>query len=304
MKKNNNRKSKWGVIALLLVFLCTFFAGCTTDTSEYEYESNAFFLQNDRGTYTYCELVMPKTEKEVPLVFLAHGFKGTRNSGGAKELSERLAKVGIAAVRIDFNSYVDDDKDAVQTDDYTLTTMTNDAIMTISYLIDNYAIDENRLGIHGRSMGGRVAMMLGNESMGGYDFKAMSLVAPAGNATAMVYYMGGDEKWEEMKDIAKAEGFCEKQGLKLSYDWFTDFEAYNPAKTGNQFGDKPVLVFYNTLDHVVLPDTSKECAAGYENVEVIEVTTEDGHGYEMGFAESELKDRIMEKIVTFFADNL
>ena len=104
--------------------------------------------------------------------------------------------------------------------------------------------------------------------------------------------------------MAADEGFCEKQGLKLSYDWFTDFEENNPAKTGGNFGTKPVLVFYNTLDHVVLPETSMECAEGYENAEVIEVTTEDGHGYEMGFETSELKEKIMEKIVDFFVENL
>lgn len=301
MKKRNKQRSKWGVFALLLVFLCTFFTSCETTT---EYETYEFFLKNDRGTYTRAELVMPETTKAAPLVFMAHGFKGTRNSGGAEELSCRLASKGIAAVRIDFNSYADDHKHAEKTRDYTLTTMVDDAVMTINYVLEHFDVDAERIGIHGRSMGGRVAMIMGNENKGGFDYRAMSLVAPAGNASAMVYYMGGQQKWDEMKATALEEGFCEKQGLKLSYDWFTDFEDYNPAKTGGNFGEKPVLVFYNTLDHVVLPETSKECAAGYQNVETIEVTTDDGHGYEMGFDESALKDEIMDKIVDFFVENL
>lgn len=301
MKKRNKQRSKWGVFALLLVFLCTFFTSCETTTS---YETYEFFLKNDRGTYTRAELVMPETTKAAPLVFMAHGFKGTRNSGGAEELSCRLASKGIAAVRIDFNSYADDHKNAERTRDYTLTTMVDDAVMTINYVLEHFDVDAERIGIHGRSMGGRVVMIMGNENKGGFDYQAMSLVAPAGNASAMVYYMGGQQKWDEMKATALEEGFCEKQGLKLSYDWFTDFEDYNPAKTGGNFGEKPVLVFYNTLDHVVLPETSKECAAGYQNVETIEVTTDDGHGYEMGFDESALKDEIMDKIVDFFVENL
>ena len=147
-------------------------------------------------------------------------------------------------------------------------------------------------------------MMMGNESEGGIDFKALSLVAPAGNATAMIYYMGGQDQWEQMKVIARENGYCVKQGLKLSYSWFEEFETYNPAKTGDQFGEKPVLVFYNTLDHVVLPETSLECASGYKNVEVVQVTTEDGPGYEMGYETSALKDQIMDQIVTFFVANL
>jgi len=304
MKKRNRQVSKWGVFALLLVFLCTFFSSCETTN---EYQNHDFFLKNDRGTYTYVQLVMPepaKSSSPAPLVFMAHGFKGTRNSGGAEELSQRLASKGIAAVRIDFNSYTEEDLHSEKTCDYTLTTMVSDAVMTMDHVVENFDVDSERIGIHGRSMGGRVAMIMGNESKGGYDYKAMSLVAPAGNASAMIYYMGGQEKWEQMKETALQDGFCPKQGLNLSYRWFTDFEDYNPAKTGGNFGEKPVLVFYNTLDHVVLPETSKECADGYNNAQVIEVTTEDGHGYEMGYETSELKDEIMEKIVDFFVENL
>lgn len=301
MKSRNKCISKQGVIVLLLILFCMCLSACGTEP---EYETYDFFLENGRGSYTYGELVMPETSKAVPLVFMAHGFKGTRNSGGAEELSIRLAKKGIAAVRIDFNPYAEADRKSERTRDYTLTTMTEDAVMAINHVLANFDVDEDRIGLHGRSMGGRAVMLLGNESRGGFDYKAMSLVAPAGNDSAMVYYMGGRTKWDEMKQVAAKEGFCEKQGLKLSYDWFTDFEENNPAKTGGNFGTKPVLVFYNTLDHVVLPETSMECADGYENAEVIEVTTEDGHGYEMSFETSELKEKIMEKIVDFFVENL
>lgn len=306
MKKRINtyvhNASKQGLVVLLLVFFAlAILTGCDRKGDYEEYE---FFLENDRGTYTFCELVMPVQEEPCPLVFMAHGFKGTRNSGGAEELSKKLAAEGIAAVRIDFNSNKSNDKMSPKTTDYTLYSMKADGVMTINYVLDNYNVDPDRIGIHGRSMGGRVAMMMGNESEGAIDYKALSLVAPAGNASAMIYYMGGQDRWESMKGIAKEKGFCEKQGLKLSYSWFEEFEAYNPAKTGYKFGDKPVLVYYNTLDHVVLPETSLECAAGYENAEVIEVTTEDGHGYEMGYETSDLKDEIMDNIVTFFVANL
>ena len=147
-------------------------------------------------------------------------------------------------------------------------------------------------------------MMLANENVGEFDFKAMTLIAPAGNSDAMIYYMGGQENWDDMKDIALSDGFCPKQSLELTYDWFTDFEEYDPSKTGHKFGEKPVLLYYNTLDTVVRPVTSLECASGYSNIETIEVTTEDGHGYEMGYKESELKEEIMSNIVAFFATHL
>lgn len=292
------------IIALVVGLTCTLFASCGKGANSYMYETDAFFLENDRGSYTYGELVRPVTDEACPLVFIAHGFKGTRNSGGAKELSERLALEGIAAVRIDFNGYAEESLKSAHINRYTLSDMQSDAVKTINYVIENYNIDTDCLGVYGRSMGGRVAMMLANENVGGFDFKAMTLIAPAGDEEAMIYYMGGQDMWEDMKEIALRDGYCPKQSLELTYDWFTDFEEYDPSATGYKFGDKPVLLYYNTLDTVVRPVTSLACAAGYSNIETVEVTTEDGHGYEMGYKESELKDQIMTKIVEFFGDNL
>ena len=62
-----------------------------------------------------------------------------------------------------------------------------------------------------------------------------------------------------------------------------------------------MLLFYNTLDTVVYPDTSIRCAEAYKNHEIVKVTTEDGHGHEMGYKKSELKDKIMDKLVDFLA---
>ena len=78
-------------------------------------------------------------------------------------------------------------------------------------------------------------------------------------------------------------------------------ESYDPCEFGHKFGDKPVLLFYNTKDTVVYPDTSVRCAEAYKDHEIIQVTTDDGHGYEMGFRESELKEMIMGRITDFLA---
>lgn len=304
LKNRKQHNLKLLIIALVLGLTCTLFASCGKGANSYMYETDQFFLENDRGSYIFGEVVVPETDEPCPLVFIAHGFKGTRNSGGAEELSERLASAGIAAVRIDFNGYEEESLKGNRTNRYTLTDMQSDAVKTINYVMENYDIDGNRLGVYGRSMGGRVAMMMANENVGNFDFKAMTLIAPAGDDEAMIYYMGGQEKWDGMKKIALTDGFCSKQSLELTYDWFTDFEEYDPSKTGYKFGDKPVLLYYNTLDTVVRPVTSLACADGYENIQVVEVTTEDGHGYEMGYKESELKDQIMTNIVEFFTEHL
>ena len=92
--------------------------------------------------------------------------------------------------------------------------------------------------------------------------------------------------------------------LTLTPKWFDDYYKYNPALTGDKFGDKPVMVYYNTKDTVVEPKTSLDCAHAYSNVAIYEVTTDDGHGYEMSYDHSEIKDEIMNRVVTFFEKNL
>ena len=264
-----------------------------------------FFLDRGDGTYTLTEAVYPKDyDGPMPLIAIAHGFKGTGNSGGAKELSHRLAEAGYAAVRMDFNPRTAPKKDAAKTNLYDLKSMESDMIRAVSYMIGHHSIDTERLGIYARSMGGRVAMTMANEQSGGLDFKAMVLVAPAGTDDAMVYYMGGDESWEKMKKTARKDGFIEHQGQKLTPEWFKEFEDYNPCDFGYEFGDKPVLVICNTLDYVVTDETSRKCAAAYKNSRVITVTTDNYHGYEMSYENSELKDFLMSEITDFFKENL
>lgn len=303
-----------GFFAMIIIFIgFVIFSGCRNDASDIHTEY--FFEKNARGNYTLMEAAIPADYgdfadydgNEFPLVVVAHGFTGSIDSGGAKELIRRLASAGIAAVRVDFDGYLkpeiaDDENNRAC--EYTLKDMEDDMTLAVKHMLANYPIDENRLGVYGRSMGGRVAMMLANESYGGYEYKAMALVAPAGNETAMISFMGGLQPWEEMKEKAADEGFVQYKQLRLRPEWFTQFEEYNPCQYGDKFKNKPVLVICNTLDYVVTDETSKECADAYANSKLITVTTENAHGYEMSYESSELKDYLMDSIVAHFKDNL
>ena len=273
-------------------------------TGEFAVAKETLFLKIDGGC-CMAEAVYPKGfDGSMPLVAIGHGFKGTLNSGGASELSERLARTGVAAIRMDFNPRIAPEKDAEKTNRYDLASMEAAMLCGIEYMCENYAIDDKRIGLYARSMGGRVVMKMANESAGGFDYKALAMVAPAGNEHAMIDYVGGREKWDKLKKTAHEKGFVEYQGLKLTEDWFKEFEEYNPCDFGYKFENKPVLVITNTLDHVVTEETSRQCAAAYKNSRVITVTTENYHGYEMSYPESDLKDYLMGEIVEFFKTEL
>lgn len=266
-------------------------------------EEVSFFMENGRGSYNLVELSVPSGDGPHPVVFMAHGFAGTLHSGGAKELGGRLASKGTLAVRVDFNPYASPDFDAERINSYPLTQMMDDAVKAIDTAVREYGGDQNHVSLYGRSYGGRLVMKMANESAGGYDFERLALVAPAGDDVAFERYLGGRKKYDEMrKEAFGKKGYAEKLGVKVEPAWFTDVEEYNPCEFGWKFGNKPVLLFYNTKDRIVYPDTSIRCAEAYKNHEIVRVTTDDGHGYEMGFRKSELKDMIMDRLTEFLTD--
>ena len=293
----------------LALFLLLALTACTTGTDNnsdsFSCEKERFFIESADDTYYMAEIIYPSDyDGDMPLVAMAHGFKGTLNSGGAEELSERLASAGIAAVRVDFNPRVAANQDAEKTNFYDLSSMQDTLLAAINYASENYDIDQSRIGLYARSMGGRVVMRMANESYGNIDYKALTMVAPAGDKNAMVHYFGGQTKWQEAKKKAAESGYIEYQGQSLTPEWFTEFEDYNPCDYGYKFGDKPVLVICNTEDYVVTEKTSNRCADAYKNSRIITVTTDDYHGYEMSYENSELKDQLMNELVNFFCENL
>lgn len=292
------------ILIVVLLSVATALTGCNEsekDDDAYLPAKELLFLELGPDRYCMAEAVYPLNyEGDMPLIAMGHGFKGTLNSGGAAELAERLARAGFATIRMDFNPRISPEKSAAKTNTYDLDSMKEAMLCGIQYMQENYSIDDDHIGLYARSMGGRVVMTMANEEYGGLRYKALAMVAPAGNETAMIHYAGGQQEWNKMKAKAHNDGFVEYQGLNLTEDWFKEFEDYNPCDFGYKFADRPVLVICNTLDHVVTEDTSLECAHAYENSHVITVTTSDRHGYEMSYENSDLKDYLMDEIVNFF----
>ena len=304
-------KIKPYIISVLLLTVClccsTVFTGCEkAEKDEGSVIVKNLMIPNSEGTYTKAQVVLPADyeREKIPVITLSHGFHGTMNSAGAEELSHVLASRGFAVIRMDFSHYINDESDSEQTCTYTVDTMTADQALCVDYVVKHFNGDADRVGVFGRSLGGRAAMKLVNENIGGYDYKALVLVAPAGNGDAFQRYMGGNRKWEEFKRLAEEKGSVTYQNVVLTPDFFREIEDYVPTEHAEGF-QNPVLVFYNTEDNVVLPKVAMECAEAYSDHQLVKVTSaESPHGLEMGFKESEIKDRIFSRIVEFYEENL
>ena len=289
---------------------CVYAAGCTDgkpsdNEAAREIIREDIVVENSAGSYNRAQVILPADyeAEKLPLVALSHGFRGNMDSAGGNYLAESLAKAGIATIRMDFARCGAADGTR-QVNQYTMDTMIDDQLSCIQYMIDHYNVDPRRIGLYGRSLGGRVAMTMANENAGSFDYRALALVAPAGNADALQYYMGGQEKWDAMKTKAAEQGSVTHQKVILTPAFFASVEDYVPSDTGNKF-HHPVLVVYNTEDYVVLPATSLECAQSYENVTITKITSEKSpHGCEMGFKSSKIKDQLISQITAFFEESL
>lgn len=298
------RKRIIGVFLLTILSL-TWFTACNDSGGEYKVIKEDVMIKNEAGTYTKAQVIAPSDFKETshPLITLSHGFRGSMNTAGGDVLAENLAKAGFATIRMNYSHYKDKAK-GKKINQYTVDTMISDQLLCIDYMIKNYNVDKEKIGLYGRSLGGRVAMIMANENRGGYDYKALALIAPAGNKNALQYYMGGEKTWQKMKAAAKENGSVHHQGVVLTPEFFKSIEDNNPCDTGKDF-QHPVLVIYNTEDYVVLPETSLECAKTYEDVQITEVTSKKSpHGYEMSFEKSNLKDQLTAELIQFFQVNL
>lgn len=248
-------------------------AGFTETTGE---------VQNgDRAVpFTIC---LPEGEGPFPLVVINHGHGGSREeNGGFGGVAKALAAAGIASIRMDFPGCGESAEPF--TENY-LSNMISDSNACLAYALENYAVDADKLGIMGYSMGGRIAMTI---LAGDHSYKAAALLAPSVDAGAnmALNFTGGKDAYEALLAEANSDkGYADfttiyGQVQQLSKAWFEEMQASEPLNTVTFTG--PALVIYGDKD-VVVPETvclaaADALTAAGAAVEVI-VVPEADHGY-------------------------
>lgn len=128
-------------------------------------------------------------EGKLPAVLLCHGLGGNKIGKHRLyvELAEKLASLGIIAMRIDFRGSGDSEGNFV---DMTIQSEVDDALKALDYLKNDPMVDSNRIGLFGRSFGGVVAIL----SASHYEIaKSMALWAPLYSGDPWM------DKWKMLK---------------------------------------------------------------------------------------------------------
>ena len=250
-------------------------------------------------------VTLPAGEGPFPAVVMNHGHGGSKDENvGFVGVARALAQAGFATIRMDFPGCGDSE---ASFQDNTMTNMIADSNAGLAYLLDNYPIDADRLGILGYSMGGRIASeIVGAENN---PYKAVVLLSAAAvDAEVLAPSIFGDlETYNELKAAAEKDGFATfttiyGQTQELSKAWFADMEAGKPLESLAKFTG-PVLVLHGDQDVVVTDEMNKAIVSACPAAQEIVVPDAD-HGYGFYSDQPEVTALVETSITDFFTNNL
>ncbi len=200
---------------------------------------------DSKGHKIFGVLHQPITDRKVPAVLMCHGFAGTKVGRYRMyvRLSEALAAVGIASLRLDFRGCGDSEGDFVNS---TLRDQVDDALLGLKYLEGLPGIDVSRIGLLGRSLGGPVAVLAAREAG---HIKSLVL-------WAAVYH--GDpwlKTWEETSKSSKGPTGKPApflfQGSMTNPELFMQLIKLNMAQELDKLSELPFMCVHSDKDEVV-----------------------------------------------------
>jgi len=190
-----------------------------------------------------------------------------------RQIAERLAREGIAVLRVDDRMVGGSGGDATEATTYDFA---EDVHEEIAWLRARPDIDPDRIALVGHSEGGVIAPMVVN-----YDPTVAALVLMAGTAKTGLEVL----KYQVTYPILTAVGLSDEKKAELAADairqlettpgqnaWLRYFRAYDPLPAAREVS-QPVLILQGALDRQVTADQAEMLATalregGNEDVEV------------------------------------
>lgn len=273
-------------------------------TAQAQTSADITVMNGDRAVP--ATVVVPDGEGPFPAVVMNHGHGGGRQEGGGFErLADALGKAGIVTIRMDFAGT--GDSKAPWTDQ-SLSSMISDSDASLAYLLANYPVDPNRLGILGYSMGGRVALTIAQSADSPY--KAVGLLAPSANPgkDLLLLMAGGEAEYGRLYAEAKGEkGYADYttqygQKQQLSLKWFDELLASRPLEGIGAY-EGPMLVVHGDKDVTIPPAENEAVIAAYPKASAVLVPEAD-HGYGFYSDQPEVSALVESSFADFFSTNL
>ena len=214
-----------------------------------------------------------------------------------------LAEAGIASIRMDFPGCGDSTEPFTEN---TLSNMMADSNASKDYLVANYPVDADRLGILGYSMGGRLALEIITAEGNPYQAAVLLSGVSTPGEEAVAGILPDGMTIEEAIASAEANGSFDYttqygQNLSLSAQWFEDMMVDPLANIDNYTG--PMLVIHGDKDDVVDDATNKLTVSAYPSAQEVIVPDAD-HGYGFYSDQPEVTAMVEGTITDFFTEHL
>lgn len=180
-----------------------------------------------------------------PTVLMCHGLAGHKTGKYRLyvKLSEQLSGLGIASLRFDFRGSGDSEG---HFSDATLSSEVSDTLTALKYLRGRSDVDQSKIGMFGRSVGGAVALMAARKAA---PIKTIAIWAPL--------YDG--EQWQAQWKMLHAPEISEElryekmkvNGQVPGVKFFDELFAMNMAENLEHLQHIPMLHIHGELDEVI-----------------------------------------------------
>lgn len=209
------------------------------------FEERESVVLSNEGEKIFGILHLPKHVIKPPCVLICHGLGGHKTGRYRVyvDLAESLVKAGLAVFRFDFRGSGDSEGSFSE---MTLTGEISDAGKALDFLYKDPRVDNERIGVFGRSMGGAVAV-LSSASFG--HVKSIVLWAPMFNGEQWMHLWAQvrdgkatDEESEEMRRI---------NGQVAGIPFYAEMFNMHIDKELKALHDVPLLIIHGDNDPVI-----------------------------------------------------
>ena len=261
-------------------------------------------IKSKRNTDINASIILSEAEHG-PLLIMAHGFKADRHEGGRfTTVGRALAEVGVNSIRMGFAGCDESVEDFIN---FSLVSCMDDVDSCYEYMLENYDIDRERIGMIGYSHGGRVTSIYTEKHP---EISVIGLWAAACENGALGKGLLGHSYDEVYKEI-------EEKGYYLYHNVFDDTDIkfskefadasleYKPEEALRKFKGS-AIVCHGTADDTVDINVSLKTINNLINARRKELVVIDkaNHGFGLWDNHPEQSKQLTDRTIAFFKECL
>ena len=229
---------------------------------------------NKEGEQLAGVLHLPGVNKP-PLVFLIHGFGGTKSRRRLVRLARALQKEGIAVFRFDFSGCGDSQGEL---EEVTTKKEVGDLGVAVRAVFKEADVDRSRIAFVAESFGAPVSVLYKNQTK--IFLKTMVFLAPAFCQKELIRIWQTEESLKEWEE----KGYSLNKDKKLGIEYLKENKDTDYTSSLDEV-DLPMLIIHGKEDEVVPIRFSEEIERSFENVELVKVNND--HRFEDNYFEQQ-----------------